>query len=123
MRVLVFGSKATVWRLTGSLRKEGIESVSLSDTSEAASLLEREEFDLAIVDSLLEEAEAICRRIAELVSIPVVLIVDRQRADWGRLHSMNIHGYIPKGRSGAETAARLRAVARRGLLNGVAKNR
>ena len=117
MRVIVFGSELTVQRLTTSLAGKGVELVSLCETVEAITLLKQERFDLALVDSLVEEAETICRGIKGLGCIPVALIVNKKRADWGRLQSLGIDGYIPHEANGAELAARLQAIARRYSLN------
>ena len=118
MRVMVFSSKVIARRLIASLAEEGIELVRLSELTEAITLVKRERFDLALVDSLGEEAETVCRCIGELGCVPVVLMVDRTRADWARLQSLGIHGYLPRGANGAELAARMRAVARRCVFNG-----
>jgi len=119
MRVIVFGTRITLHRLSQSLGKEGIELVSPSETHEAIALLKHESFDLVVVDTSVKEADEICRRIEELECIPVALLVDKKRADWRRLDSLHSNGYICRNTKGAELAARLRAVARRGQLNGV----
>lgn len=119
MRVIVFSSKITVRRLTASLAGKGVELVNLSEMGEAITLLKQERFDLVVVDSLVEEADTVCRCIVELGCVPVVLMVDKKRADWGKLQSLGIHGYLLQGANGTELAARLHAIARRCLLNGV----
>ena len=76
MRVMVFGNKMVTRRLTTSLAEEGIRVISASDGLDGMmALLKQGEFDLAVVDSLAEEAEAACRRINELRAIPLVLVV------------------------------------------------
>ena len=118
MRVIVFGTRITVRRLADFLPKEGIELVSLSEAPEVVALLKRERFDVVLVDTSLKEAETTCRCIEELGCAPVALLVDKRRADWRRLDSLGTNGYISRESKGAELTARLRAVARRGLLNG-----
>lgn len=107
MRVMVFGREMMIQRLTTSLAGEGIEVV------HTKARLEPERFDLAVVDSSVEEADIACRYIKELGGIPVVLIVRERHADWERLQSLDSDGYIPERMGAAELAARLRAVVRR----------
>jgi DNA-binding response OmpR family regulator len=113
MRVMILGSGTIIQRLSPSLARWGIEARSTSDGSQAMALLTQEKFDLAAVDGLVDGAEAACRSISECGDIPVVLIVSQQNADWERLESLDIDGYIPGGVDGDELAARLRAVVRR----------
>jgi len=107
MRVMVFGREMMIQRLTTSLAGEGIEVVPTKAQPKG------ERFDLAVVDSLSEEAETACQCIKELWGIPVVLIVKGRQVDWDRLQSLDIDGFIPEWMGAAELAARLRAVVRR----------
>ena len=113
MTVMIFSSKIVARRLTVSLAGEGIELVRLSEEAEAITLLQQERFDLAVVDSSAEEPETVCRCIGELGCVPVALMVNGKQADWDKLQSLDIHGYLPQGTSGAELAARIRAMSRR----------
>ena len=114
MRVMVFGSKMMIRRLTASLAGGGIKVIGASDgLDRMMALLKQDEFDLAVVDSLSEEAEAACRCINELWDIPLVLIVREKQANWEKLKSLDADGYIPEGAGEAELAARLKAVANR----------
>jgi len=114
MRVMVFGNKMVTRRLTTSLAEEGIRVISASDGLDGMmALLKQGEFDLAVVDSLAEEAEAACRRINELRAIPLVLVVGKRETDWERLQSLGADGYVPENTGKAQLAARLRAVVRR----------
>ena len=99
-------------RLTVSLAREGIEV--LTGDPEA---IKQERFDVAVVDGLMKETEAVCCRIRELGDVPVLLMVSQKQADWGKLQSLDPDGYIPDGTVQAELGARLRAVVRRCSLN------
>ena len=116
MRVIAFGNKMMIRRLTTSLARGGIEVVSLSEVSEAVALLKQERFDLVIVDGLMEEAGLVCHCISELRYIPVVLMIREAQADWRKLQSLDADGFIPDWAGQAELAARLRSIARRWLL-------
>lgn len=114
MRVMILGSKTATRRLSLSLAKQGIETRSASDGSQAMVLLSQQRFDLVAVDGLVDGAEAACRSIKEHGGIPVVLIISQRDQDWEKLASFDIDGFIPYGVRKAELAARLRAVVRRG---------
>ena len=107
MRVVVLGDDMMVRRLSASLARQGIEVVG------TVPVLGEEGFDLVVVDSLEEEAETACRRIKQTRGVPVVLMVRGRQTDWDKLQSLDTDAYIPEGVSGAELAARLRAVVRR----------
>ena len=114
MRIMVFGRRRTIQRLIAFLAGEEIEMVGIPDGLDEMMVLQEEYgFDLALVDSLAEEAEATCHRINKFGSIPLVLIVSQRQADWERLQSLGTDGYLPEEARGAELAARLRAILRR----------
>ena len=115
MRVIAFGNKMMVRRLTTPLAREGIEVVGFSKVPEAVALLRQERFDLAMVDSQIEEAGLVCHCISKLGCIPVVLVIRRTQADWRKLQSLDADGFIPDWAGQTELAARLRSVVRHWL--------
>jgi DNA-binding response OmpR family regulator len=112
MRVMVFGSDRVTRSLTRSLAKIGIEVVGTSDCSSVIGLLAREKCGLAVVDSLMEEAQATCRCIREHCDTRVVALLSRQQVNWERADSLECDGYVCEGMGPVELAARLRAVMR-----------
>ena len=121
VRVLFFGTKIALRRLTAALHGEKVDIVSPSQATEAITRLKRGRFDLVIIDSSLPETDTIWRRIKSIKYVPVALLVNKPKVDWQRLNSLDVNGYIPLGTKGTELLARLRAVARRSSLNGVQK--
>jgi len=113
MKVIVIGSRATVHRLIVSLAGKDHEVVSLSKVHEVINLMELEKFNLVVVDSLREEAAAICSYARELDGIPVALMVGQKQPDWAKTQSLGINGYLPREANGAELAARLQSIVRR----------
>ena len=113
MKVLVFGSKSVVRKITESLKEIGIELVSLSEMTEVITLLKQKIFALVLVDSLTEEVEKTCQHIRELGTVPLVLIVNSRKADWKRLQPLAVDGYLPAEAGRNELSARLRAMHRR----------
>ena len=106
MRVIALGDRTMTRKLSTSLSEEGVEVVRMLTPR-------RKSFDLAVVDSSAEEAEAACRYIKQVWGIPVVLVVKRKQTDWERLQALDTDAYIPEDVSSAELIARLRAVVRR----------
>jgi len=118
MRVLIVGSEITVKRLNRYLNNEEIELVNPYEVLEVKTALKKERFDLVVVDGLLKHADTACRNIKGLCRAPVVLLVDSSQADWKKLQSLGIDGYISRGSKGKELAVRLQAIARRYAING-----
>lgn len=88
--------------------------VGTSDDLEATMALQKQVgFDLAIVDSQAEKAEAVCQCINDLWTIPLVLIVSVKQPDWEKLQSLGASGYLPEGAGDEELVARLRVTLRR----------
>jgi len=123
MRVMAFGNELMIRRLTTLLASEQIEVVGFSEVSKAVASIKKERYDLALVDSRLEKAKLVCHCIGELWGIPVVLMIKETWADWRKLHSLAVDGYIPDWVGQAEMAARLRSIVRRHLpARGVRKS-
>ena len=113
MKVLVFGSKSIVRKITESIKGIGIELVSHSEMTEVIALLKQKMFALVLVDSLSNETEVVCNHIRELGTVPLILVVNSRKADWKRLHPLNADGYLPAEAGRNELAARLKAMHRR----------
>ena len=113
MKVLVFGSKSIVRKITESLKWIGIELVSLSEMTEVIALLKQKMFALVLVDSLSNETEAVCNHIRELGTVPLILVVNSRKTDWKRLQPLDVDGYLPTEVGRNELTARLRAMHRR----------
>jgi len=107
LRVVVLGDDMIKRRLSASLVGQEIEVFGMMV------VLGGEHFDLAVVDSLVEDVEAACRSIKRAYDVPVVLMVRGKQADWEKLQLLDVDAFIPEGVSGAELVARLRAVVRR----------
>ena len=113
VRVIVFGNKETVQKLTASLDGKGFDLVCLTEAPEVLALLEQKGFDLVVVDASVEKAEVVCRAVSQLGHVPVALMVKKRQANWKELKSLDVDGYLLDGVGGAELAVRLRAVVRR----------
>lgn len=113
MRIIAIGTKFMTKRLIFALAGSEVELVGPSEVLEVITLLKQDKFDLVVVDSLAKGAETTCRRIRELGSVPIVLMIGQRQPNWKEMQSLDIDGYIPQGVNGAELVARLRAVLRR----------
>ena len=113
MRVMVFGSKRTAQKLTTSLNGKGFELTSLAKVPEVMAQLEQKRFDLVVVDSSVERAEAVCHSVDMCGHVPVMIMVRERLANWEKLDSLDVDGYLPNGVGSILLAARLQAVERR----------
>jgi len=113
MRIIATGTKFITRSLIPALVGSEFELVCPPDLVEVITLLKQGKFDLVVVDSLVKGVETTCRRIREVGSVPIVLMVGQERPDWKEMQSLDINGYIPQGVNGAELVARIRAVLRR----------
>ena len=114
MRVIVFGKKETVQRLGAFMAGGGMEVIGVSDGFDNVIALQKQTvFDLAIVDSLADEAEAVSHYINEFWSIPLLFLISERQADWKRLQSLDPNGYLREEAEDGELAVRLWAMLRR----------
>ena len=113
MRIMVMESRSVTRRLISALAGSDFELGCPSELLEAVILLKRNQFDLVVMDSSTEGAEATCHRVSEAGSVPVVLMIGQKQQNWKKMQSLDVDGYIPQGVNGAELVARLRAVLRR----------
>jgi len=113
MRIMVMGSRSVTRRLISALAGSDFELVCPSEVLEAVILLKRNQFDLVVMDSSTEGAEATCHRVSEAGNAPVVLMIGQKQKDWKKMQSLDVDGYIPQEVNGVELVARLRAVSRR----------
>ena len=113
MKIMAIGTKFIARRLISALAGSDFELVCPSEVLEVETLLKQDKFDLVVVDSLAKGAETTCRRIREVGSVPIVLMIGQERPDWKEMQSLDMDGHIPQGVNGAELVARLRAVLRR----------
>jgi DNA-binding response OmpR family regulator len=113
MRVMVFGSKRTAQKLTTSLNGKGFELTSFARVPEVMAQLKQKRFDLVVVDSSVERAEAVCQSVDMLGHVPIMIMVRERRANWDKLDSLDVDGYLPNGVGSIVLAARLQAVERR----------
>ena len=113
LKAMVFGREGLRQRMTVVLGEGGVEVVGAADVAQAMAAVESGGVNLAVIDSLAEGFEAVCRWASRLPRISVVVTVGDHWTDWEMLHSLDVDGYLPERAGAAETIARLRAVVRR----------
>ncbi len=114
MKVAVFGRKVVIKKILDSLGGNGLDVAVASEEPDIRAVLNQiDYYDMVIVDSLAEGAEAICNCREEFRSIPFVLVVKGRQVDWRKLQSFDAQGYISEGAGKEEFAARIRAIMRR----------
>ncbi len=114
MKVAVFGRRMVIQKILDSLGGNGFEvAVAPEEPDIGAVLSQIGYYDMVIVDSLADGAEATCQYLEELQAIPFVLMVKGRQVDWRKLQPFDAQGYIYEGAGKEEIAARIRAIMRR----------
>ncbi len=114
MKVAVFGRRMVIQKILDSLGGNGLEvAVAPEEPDIGAVLSQIDYYDMVIVDSLAEEAEATCNRLDDFRDIPLVLVIKGKQVDWRKLQSFDAQGYISEGAGKEEFAARIKAIMRR----------
>ena len=89
-----------------------MEVVRFSQLPETMAMLKQEEFDIALIDSSLEDVENICFRITWLSRIPVVLVIRSTQTDSSELRSLDVAAFVSEKSGSRELAAVLETLAR-----------
>lgn len=112
-KILAIGNPMTVCRLSAKIDAEQFAVTGCESSTEAATLLEHEHFDVVIVDNLVHNAEKVCKNAAVTSDTPVALLLQDKLVDWRGLGELKVDGFILDGGTKAEFMARIRAYIRR----------
>ncbi len=117
MRIFVVDDEKEIADLIGLyLRNDGFEVVTCYNGSEALKLIEKERFDLAILDVMLPEVDGftICKRIREKHNFPVIMLTAKT-ADSDKISGLTLGAddYMTKPFNPLELTARVKAQIRR----------
>jgi two-component system response regulator RegX3 len=120
-RVLVVDDEpAIVDAVAYALREEGYDVTSASDGEEALTTLERDEFDLMVLDLRLPKLSGVevCRRVRSGSAIPIIMLTAKD-AEVDRVLGLEVGAddYVTKPFSVAELVSRVRAQLRRRALD------
>ena len=113
LRILAFGSPVMISRLTDLVNQEEVKITGYSEASAGITLLEKEPFDIIIIDNLAKDAESICQNAICLATAPVALFLRESVADLHKLRDVEVDGFLPDGTGRAEFMARIKAFFRR----------
>lgn len=116
-RILVVDDEDSILEFVSfNLRKEGYEAVTAADGDTALALVEREPFDLVILDIMLPGIDGyeICRRLRAISDVPVLFLSARD-TELDKVVGLEIGGddYLAKPFGIRELQARVRALLRR----------
>ena len=112
-KVLALGRKSVTRRVSDALADSNVSITVQSNYSDAIRLLQKERFDLSLVDSHLDNLQSTCDRITWQCRVPVVVIVNGKETDWSILKTMDIDGFIPVEAGNTEILAYFNSIARR----------
>jgi DNA-binding response OmpR family regulator len=116
LKVLAFGNQLMQRRLVSQLDEDEVAVTGCCEVAEVVNQLNKEHFDIIIVDHKVNEAERMCRYVRTLTRAPVAILMQENFADWHTLRKFEVNGYLPDDKSSEEFMARLRAYSRRGAL-------
>jgi DNA-binding response OmpR family regulator len=116
LKVLAFGNQLMLRRLVSLVDEDEVAVTGCFAAAEAFEKLNKEHFDLIIIDQLVKEAEQICRYIASITCVPVAIMMQENFADWNALRKLEVNGYLPDDKGSEELMARIRAYSRRGAV-------
>lgn len=114
--LLVEDDEGIISALTAFLKNEGIECVSATGQKKAEELIEREEFDLVLIDIILKDGNgfSVCSLVKDKTDTPVIFLTassDEYSVVAGL--DMGADDYIEKPYRPRELLSRIRSVLRR----------
>jgi DNA-binding response OmpR family regulator len=115
IKILAVGSEAMLQRLHSRLDHDEISLRSCSEAIEIPDILQKEPFDMVIVDDLSSEKEAVCQNAVRAGKAPVAVMFRRYGTDWKQLKTLEVDAYFPEEAARPELMARIKAFSRRRL--------
>ena len=113
LKILAFGSRIMLQRLIARANPEEVTITACSESTTADDVLQKERFDMVIVENSFEDAEGICRNITNKAGLPVAIMFQPYSTDWKSLRTWEVDGYLPEEAGSAELMARIKAFSRR----------
>jgi len=113
LNILAFGSRLMLQRLIARANPDEVSITPCTETSTAAEILQKEQFDMVIVDDSAQDAEFVCHRLTTGAGLPVAVMFNHNIVDWKKLRFLEVDGYLPEEASGPELMARIKAFSRR----------
>ena len=111
--ILVFGRQTKIKKIVDYLQKENLQVLNIPEgCANSVNLSKIENISLAILDCCADEFEKMNKRISNIGTIPIVLVMTNDYEIWHRVQTMDVIGYLPDNISMIESTARLRAILR-----------
>jgi hypothetical protein len=117
MKILIYANRVSTGALTSLLDKLVIETKvsALEKVEDVLAMTPNacEDIDIAFVDASLRDAETAYQHLRHMCVIPVVMLVDRDEADWEKLSGMGLCGYLCLTSDTDIVVSSLKAIMRR----------
>jgi DNA-binding response OmpR family regulator len=113
LKILALGPESMLRLLVNQIDPEEFRVTGCQTITEMAERLEKERFDLIILDDQIKDMEIICQAVFNLARAPVVALLRQPAPDWPNLCRLAVDGYLTDGSSRLEMAARIKAYSRR----------
>jgi DNA-binding response OmpR family regulator len=114
LKLLALGDEDLTRWIDASLRKRGIEVIRFSAVPGAINKLKQENFDLAIVDSTMEDLANVCFRLIWLCRVRVAVVTRDVQNDWSELRSMGVVAFISEKSEPAKFGEKVEEIGRLG---------
>jgi hypothetical protein len=113
IKVLAISNSNTIQRITSSISGKDLQFVNVSTLPDAIAIINKDIFDLILVDSQTEKSELACKQLFLTTRIPIILLTPGNNANWPDLCSYKVDGFISEESSNTELIARLKTSVRR----------
>jgi DNA-binding response OmpR family regulator len=114
LKVLAIGSKEITRWISNSLFSKGAEVISLTTFTEKFSEIKEAGYNLAVIDSSIDDLENICFRLIWFCRLRVVIATGDTRRDWKDYNTLGVDAFLSTSTETSELAADLVAILRRG---------
>lgn len=114
IKALVLGNDKIMRNVSNSLLAMGIEVVRLYEIPETITVLKQERFNIAVVDSTIEEVANVCFRLIWICRMRVVLMTEETQTDFDELQPLGIDAFISDQYKQDEFATKISAIAQKG---------
>ena len=114
LKVLTLGDEDLTQWISNSLRERGIEVIRFSSAPEAINKLKQESFNLAVVDSTMEDLSNVCFRLIWLCRVRTAVLIRDIQTDWSELRSLGVEAFISENSGPAKVSAIIEEIGRLG---------
>jgi DNA-binding response OmpR family regulator len=114
LKALVLGHEETTQMICNLLVARGIEVTRLYEVPETINILKQENFNLAVVDSSINDIESVCFRLIWVCRIRVAVTAKESDIDWNTLKSVGVEDFVSVNSDENQLVQYLEEIAHKG---------